>query len=167
MSSIQIKNGQCIDCPLGTERPLTARRCHTHYWQYRASLKKHASPVEIDGLAEDKAEAQWFADQINQMPKHCENCGEYLNQYAPWGAKSYVAHILAKRDNMFPSVKLHPLNRVFLCIQCHTNYDNWGDSAKVMAMAAYPIILERFHLIFDDIDPKELIHLPPYLITAA
>lgn len=168
MPSIQLKKGQCKDCASGPPKPLIAGRCQPHYWQYRNSLKAIATAADVPSrYQEDKQQAAWFAMQISQMPKHCENCDEYLNQFAPWGAKSYVAHILAKRDNMFPSMACHPLNRVFLCIQCHTNYDNWGDNAKVMAMRAYPVILERFHQMYDDIPPSELTHLPAYLITAA
>ncbi len=166
--SIPIKKGQCKDCPPGPEKPLIAGRCQTHYWPYRNSLKViTAAAIGPINREEDKKMADWFAMQIIQMPKHCENCGEYLNPYAPWGAKSYVAHILAKRGTMFLSMKYHALNRVFLCVICHTNFDNWGDSAKVMAMKAYPVILERFHAMFDDIPESELSHLPTYLKTAA
>ena len=44
MSSIKQKHGQCLDCPAGSkDKPLTAKRCQFHYWNYRASLK----PVKV------------------------------------------------------------------------------------------------------------------------
>ncbi|MEG0848508.1 MAG: hypothetical protein RSE50_00980 [Myroides sp.] len=43
-STIKQKVGICIDCPSNSkEQPLTAKRCSTHYWNYRASLK----PIKI------------------------------------------------------------------------------------------------------------------------
>lgn len=39
MSSIKPKQGYCITCNDGTLKPITAKRCNLHYWQYRASLK--------------------------------------------------------------------------------------------------------------------------------
>ena len=40
---IPIKKGLCIECTDKVEKPLTAKRCQFHYWNYRASLK----PVKI------------------------------------------------------------------------------------------------------------------------
>jgi len=46
-STIQVKKGLCKDCPVGSEeKPLIAKRCSTHYWNYRASLK----PVKIKDI---------------------------------------------------------------------------------------------------------------------
>ncbi|WP_312394799.1 hypothetical protein [Chryseobacterium sp.] len=46
-STIQNKKGVCIDCPPGSpEKPLIAKRCSTHYWNYRASLK----PVKVKDI---------------------------------------------------------------------------------------------------------------------
>lgn len=40
---IPIKKGFCIECTDKVEKPLTAKRCQFHYWNYRASLK----PIKI------------------------------------------------------------------------------------------------------------------------
>lgn len=40
---IKIKVGLCIECTDKLEKPLTAKRCSFHYWNYRANLK----PVKI------------------------------------------------------------------------------------------------------------------------
>lgn len=48
-STIKQKVGICIDCPSNSkEQPLTAKRCSTHYWNYRASLK----PVKIKDIGQ-------------------------------------------------------------------------------------------------------------------
>lgn len=44
---MKVKFGNCLDCPSGSaEKPLTAKRCNYHYWNYRASLK----PVKIKDI---------------------------------------------------------------------------------------------------------------------
>jgi hypothetical protein len=160
MSSIKPKKGQCIDCtPDAPEQYLTAKRCKTHYWQHRSSLSA-SKPVKTDKNAQKKALDLWFANQIKVMPKQCENCNEYLNPYAPWGARAYVAHILPKR--LFDSVKIHPMNRMFLCIHCHTDFDNKGEQ-YALRMPALPIILERFMQFLHNIHNDELRLLPNYL----
>ena len=44
--SIKPKTGICLDCTDEVEKPLTAKRCNFHYWNYRASLK----PVKIKDI---------------------------------------------------------------------------------------------------------------------
>jgi hypothetical protein len=87
-------------------------------------------------------------------------CGEYLNQYAPWGAKAYVAHVLAKAK--YNSVRIHPLNKVFLCIQCHTNFDQWP-AEKVLKMKVYPFVLPIALQLLNSLQPCELTKLPGWL----
>lgn len=158
MSPIQHKKGQCKDCPKGSLTYLIAGRCQTHYWRYRASLKKFTRPVENKNQAKKELD-KWFLEQISQMPKCCENCGDYLNPYAPWGAKAYIAHIVPKRH--FKSVRTHPVNRVFLCIQCHTNFDNWPER-KVMLMPVFQTVCERYSVFADLIPEDEQRYLPEY-----
>jgi hypothetical protein len=157
MAAIKPKIGKCADCDKLTS--LTAGRCNFHYWKYRNSLKRAKEPAE-DKYNEKRAMDLWFAEQIKQMPKCCENCDEPLNHYALWGAKAYVAHIVAKR--LFKSVKMHPLNRVFLCIQCHTNYDNWSE-AKVSKMRVIQLCIERYEQFANEIISDERRYLPDWI----
>jgi hypothetical protein len=160
-----VKQGICIDCgPDSKPTYLTAKRCKNHYWKHRAEVnaaKRKDKPEVNDLLGEKKALNSWFATQISMMPKYCENCGDYLNQYAPWGARAYVCHIVPKAH--FETVKLHPLNRWFGCIQCHGDYDNRG-ADKVAEMPVIKIVQDRFnkfsHLLNDD----EFKRLPIYLM---
>lgn len=161
MAAIKQKVGQCIDCEPGPDKPLIAKRCNFHYWKYRNSLK----PPAEDKFQDKKLMDIWFAEQVNQLPKCCENCGEPLIQFAPWAAKAYIAHIVPKR--LFISVKRHPLNRMFLCLICHTNYDNWGDGDKISSMPVFGLLVERFMTFRSSIADDEWKHLPGYLIDAA
>lgn len=160
MSSIKPKKGKCVDCgPDSNDRYLTDKRCRSHYWQYRRSVNS-SKPKKANNYDNRKELDKWFADQIAIMPGYCEECGEYLNPYAPWGAKSYIAHILAKRH--FKSVMVHPLNRMFLCIRCHTNLDNWP-AEKIVKMAIYPLLLQRLVQFSHQLHQDELIYLPKHI----
>lgn len=162
---IKQKIGQCIDCEDGPNKPIIAGRCQYHYWGYRNKVttdKRKQSDLSEECDQKQRALDSWFANQVNNLPKHCENCGKYLNPYAPWGAKTYIAHIVPKRN--FESVMCHPLNRMFLCAICHTNYDNWPE-VKVMAMPVFAIAVERFLSIAPSIVFEELNSLPDFFST--
>jgi hypothetical protein len=162
MSSIKQKQGNCIDC--GVFKPLIGGRCSFHYWKERERVraaKRKASGVDVNAYEEKRELDNWYLFQISIMPCRCENCNEPLNRWAPWGAKSYVAHIVEKRN--FKSVQVHPLNRLFLCIQCHTNYDNWGKD-KVMQMAVFDVAIERFKVFANKIPHSEYDFLPEYFM---
>lgn len=160
MSSIKLKKGKCIDCgPESHDQYLTAKRCKNHYWQHRKSINA-GKCCKIENYDKRQLLDKWFAEQISIMPRHCEECDEYLNHYAPWGAKSYIAHILPKRH--FESVMVHPLNRMFLCIQCHTNLDNWPAN-KVKNMSIFPLMVQRFVSFSHMTHKDELLYLPAHL----
>jgi hypothetical protein len=165
MSSIPIKKGKCVDCgPDQPDKPLTAGRCQPHYWRFRTSVqadKRKVKNVDVNVNQDKKDLDEWFHLQISNMPSKCENCGEALIKFAPWAAKSYVAHILPKR--YFKSVRLHVMNRIFLCLQCHGDYDNRGWS-KAMTMPVWPLAFERLIIIAPYIDPDEVIHLPDCIL---
>jgi hypothetical protein len=160
---MNFKIGICIDCGPGSiEKPLTAGRCHNHYWKYRANLKLSAKK-QLDGYEDKQAQKKaldlWFAKQIRQMPRCCENCGERLIIFAPWAAKAYIAHILPKR--LFKSVIIHPDNRLFLCLICHENFDRWP-AEKVITMPVFPLAVERFMLLQHNLNKDEINDLPVY-----
>lgn len=164
MSSIPHKKGICIDCgPESSETYLTASRCQSHYWRHRQSVKSAAKKLSEgyeDKQAQKKALDKWFIAAIEQMPRHCEECDERLINFAPWALKSFIAHVLAKR--LFKSVATHPDNKVYLCTQCHTNFDNWGED-KVRKMKIFPKILSiSFHLV-KHLKFEELKLLPAYV----
>jgi hypothetical protein len=169
-SSIRLKVGKCVDCEVGSsDRPLTAGRCSSHYWAHRkkvASEKpkfKHKPPV-VDKRERILTLGRWFNEQINQMPDYCENedCRERLIPWARWSMRAYVAHVVPKRH--FETVMVHEHNRMFLCIDCHTNYDNWlsQDVQKKMPFV-FSLACERFRLFKHLISPAEVQYLRPFL----
>jgi hypothetical protein len=166
--SIAPKKGVCIDCrPNAEPRYIMAKRCITDDFHYQ---KHQQEKYAASKLKKDKARSaavkqsggqtlgNWFNTQINLMPKECENCKEYLNPYAPWSSRAYIAHIVPKR--FFKSVQVHPMNRVFLCIDCHAKFDN-SLSIEVEVMPVFPIAVARFKMIKNDIDSDEIHHLSP------
>ncbi|MFN0254493.1 hypothetical protein [Pedobacter ureilyticus] len=90
------------------------------------------------------------------MPRECENCGDYLSPYNVIGQRAYIAHIVPKRH--IESVMVHPLNRMFLCVDCHTNYDNWLNK-DIVKMSCWPIAVSRFDKFKHLIERDEYKHL--------
>lgn len=164
--SIKPKQGPCIDCADNVKKYITAGRCvqgpHFHYQKHRQVLyaeraKNKKKRQTLRTVAESGITlGQWFNNQISMMPKECENCGAYLNHYAPWSARAYIAHIVPKRH--FESVMVHPLNRLFLCVDCHTNFDNWLNK-EVIKMRCWSIAVSRFEKFKSLIEPDEYKHL--------
>lgn len=164
MGYIKPKTGKCKDCPPDApEKYIQAGRCvikpyyhHQNYKRAEAAEKKlkrnKDKRARIAADNNGKTQAQWYADQINMLPKCCEECGEYLNPYHPWGAHVYVAHIVPKRN--FESVCVHPYNRMFFCGDCHTDYDS-KDSKFILSMKSWPFILARFNSFKDRILQSE------------
>lgn len=119
-----------------------------------------AKKIPFEEVEQKKELDLWFHNQISQMPHHCENCSAYLNPYAPWGAKTYIAHILPK--SKFKSVMTHPLNRMFLCEVCHTNFDTIGKD-KRMEMPKIKLALERLSSFSHLLTNHEEVLLEDYL----
>lgn len=81
---IKVKLGSCIDCEPGSpEKPLTAKRCQFHYWNYRASLK----PVKIKDIGKSdwkeakRKEMNAFLKTKKPIPKVSQKQVERLAQY--------------------------------------------------------------------------------------
>lgn len=168
-STIKQKSGNCIEENCSYFGVLIAKRCQTHYWQYRAGLKKDNA---TEGLKtsqtknddDKKLQNVWFASQILQIPHNCEECNKSLGALKSWKPKIIIAHILPKRKEYgFPSVACHPQNRMFYCWDCHTDFDNKGhDHAK--QLKSLPLMRERFLQFKDDLTERELARVPDYLL---
>jgi hypothetical protein len=165
---IKKKTGKCCDC--GKETILCDGRCNYHYWRHRdaeGAAKRKAKGITSDAYGDKRAVDRWFQEQINQMPDRCEECNERLYNYAPHALRSFVAHVVPKRKVYgCPSVKMHPMNRLFLCTPCHTNYDTWG-ADKVTQMNCYRLAVERFLLLCGAIAEQEWKNVPGHLIDAS
>lgn len=129
------------------------------YWQQRRELKlKGPKPASVV-REERKAKGAWYANQIKQAAKNCENCGTPLAGTKAVIASAIIAHILPKKQ--FPSVALHPLNRWFACGDCHTNHDQKG-AKFVQSMPVFPILKLRVKEFYHLIEREERRRVPVY-----
>lgn len=163
-SPIRIKIGQCEDCPEGSpDKPLTKKKCGFHYRIYLNTKNKN-KPANVEKINVKKDLTVFFASQILEAPDYCENeCGTSIVYFRNIRSRVIVAHILPKRKNGgFPTVATHPKNRVFLCPDCHTDFDNKGaDFARTMP--ALKIMRERFAEFGKLLTVGEFMRVPDYL----
>lgn len=142
--------------------------CQSHYWEQnnKKNLKKNKTSEKGKDKIEFKKDLNvFFASQLLEIPDKCENCPNSIVYFRAnknmW--RSLIAHILPKRLNYgFPVVATHPQNKIFLCPECHGNYDNLGsDFAK--KMPALPLMRERFNTFKHLLSESELQRVPEYL----
>lgn len=132
------------------------------YWQQRRELKLKGAKPEGVKKAEKKAKGVYFADQIAKAPSTCENCGKSLAGTKAINPAAIVAHILPKSEKSgCPSVALHPQNRWYACIQCHTDYDTKG-AEFVTKMPIFVTLKERVAKFWDEIERTERRRVPTY-----
>jgi len=161
---IKPKYGECIDCNDGVQRPLIAKRCQSHYWQYRGKITKKISK-EIDIVSPTikvKTPASelvlWYAEIMKKEEPKCWECGAKINKYDTTAWHGAIAHILPK--STFPSIKTHPKNYIILGMYCgcHGQFDsNWMNAAK---MKVIKIAKERFLEFESDIAEEERRRIP-------
>lgn len=161
---IKQKTGVCIDCPTGSrEVPLIAKRCKNHYWQHRAKENTHS----VKKAAKEARQAElkvFFANQTLVMPDKCEESGQQLPKSPAWLKKACIAHILPKRPDFgFPSVAAHPMNKIFLHPDIHSNMDNLGRD-YIMKMKSLPVMKERVAILFPLLTPEEKNRVPEYFL---
>lgn len=144
---IKPKIGKCADCPPGSsDKPLTAGRCNTHYWQHRA--KVNAKKPAAKAKQEKKSELTvWYDDQLTMRPKCCENCSASLAASMVINPRTVVCHIIGKSH--FPEVATHPLNRWFGCSECHDWYDK--NPGEINHMPVFDIVRKRFLNFRDEV----------------
>lgn len=135
------------------------------YWMQRRDLKlgkKSDAEKKKDEKEEKKAKGVFFANQILKAPSRCEECNNSLAATKAINPTAIVAHIIAKsKTSGCPSVALHPLNKVYLCGDCHTDMDNKG-AEHVQKMKVFPVMKERVAAFYDEIEPSERRRVPVY-----
>lgn len=160
-----IKNKQavCKDCPPGTlPGPVTAGRCNTHYWAYRnkvnAEKRANKDKKAVKGIV-----GAYMASQTIKRPDFCEESGQPLPK-SGFMRKACVAHILPKRpDHGFPSVAIHPMNKIFLHPDIHANMDNLGKE-YILKMKSLPLMRQRVKALLPFLTEDELNRVPEYFI---
>jgi len=107
----------------------------------------------------------FYADQLLMCPAACEECQTPFYGYGKEELRGLIAHILPKsRISGFPTVAIHPKNRLFLGTKCgcHNGWDNMGAKER-SEMKVYHLALERFSLFADLLSEKDLIRAYKYL----
>lgn len=155
--------------------PESNKYCARHQ-MYAGTAKAKAAPKPIAKVSEKKkralkeakpkkdALAEWFTDKVSHLTGTCMECGGSTKNSIYVYAKACVAHVLPKRNTMFPSVATHEDNHLELCTEngCHHRYDNsWEDAAE---MKVWPLAVEKFKKIFPYIAPAERKNIPDILL---
>jgi 5-methylcytosine-specific restriction endonuclease McrA len=111
----------------------------------------------------DKAKqvAKFFEEQIPRIPGCCENCKNPFGFVPEYKLKWLMAHICPKRS--IESVMCEPENLMFVCYDCHAQYDKML-SSEIKLMPAYPLIVQRFERFKHLIPREEYKSLPDYLL---
>jgi hypothetical protein len=160
---IRQKIGKCIDCDPNDSilKPLIARRCEKHYWQYRKSVSKknirqlsadHQDPVP---LKEKTALGLWFKYHIEHNLWICENCKDPIPHHTSNHLYAAQAHIVPKL--IYTSVKSNLDNHMSLCSygsnnNCHYSFDfSWSRASRMPVMeVAKKRFLKFCHLLTNE-----------------
>lgn len=124
-------------------------------------LKQEAE--EKAGKKDASAEKErWFQARRREMTGFCKNCQKPSFKKSDEYFRFSIAHILAKRKNMFPSVATHPGNYLELCGDCHTNLDNC--IIDLTELACWDEVVVKFQNIYPSIAPEERKRIPDILL---
>lgn len=124
-------------------------------------LKQEAE--EKKGKKDPSAEKErWFQDRRREMVGFCKNCNKpsFKNNHEYF--RYSIAHLLAKRKSMFPSVATHPENWLELCADCHHNLDNC--IIDLSSLACWNEVVVKFQKIYPFIAPEEKKRIPDILL---
>lgn len=110
-----------------------------------AEEKEEKKTRDADG---DTQLQKWFKARQKQLTGNCMRCGTPYDHHNLKYAIAATAHILAKRDEQFPSVALHKDNFIELgtICGCHHWYDNFASWEEIALDKIWPLVLERFRL---------------------
>lgn len=154
--------GDCPLCDKGVRtQPLIGGYCKAHFADPKAKFER-TKPVKVADLKkiEVKTLKVWYDEQIKQIPAKCENCGCKITTPAGMTKRVHVAHIVPKKN--VKSVQTHELNRLFLCWQCHSEFDaKVGNEQSMMNIAT--VAKERFETFKHLIPDNELKHVADWL----
>lgn len=130
----------------------------------KKSKKKLAQEAEEKkGKKDPSAEKErWFQDRRKEMKGRCKNCTKPSFKNSHEYFRFSIAHILAKRKNMFPSVATHPDNWIELCGDCHQNLDNC--MIDLTDLACWDEIVVKFQNMYPYIASEERKRIPNILL---
>lgn len=129
----------------------------------KKSKKKLAQEAEEKKGKKDASseKERWFQDRRREMVGFCKHCGKpsFKNNHEYF--RRSIAHILAKRKSMFPSVATHPDNWIELCGDCHTDLDNC--MIDLINLSCWDEVVVKFQKIYPDIALPEVKRIPNVL----
>lgn len=132
----------------------------------RVSEKKKAMDAEEKKMRGGDLE-NWFEERRKEMVGVCLFCGGKTEKMSEETFKHSIAHLLAKRKSMFPSVACHPDNWIELCFygnSCHTNFDSGIITWEFLADSKeWEVIAEKFKRIYPHIPESERKNIPEQL----
>lgn len=146
-------------------RPLPEKK----KYQLKAVSDKRAAKIEAEKKERgdnDTDLQRFFKKAMGKMTSHCLNCHNRTETKVYSAAIFSIAHILDKRDTMFPSVKDNIHNWVELCPDCHREFDStpmekdktlWD---KRQEMGIWEVVWQKLLKVYPSIMQDELHHLP-------
>jgi len=108
---------------------------------------------------DDTELVKWFRNRIKQLTGHCSECFARTETKVYQFAIYSVCHILEKRETLFPSVKVHPLNFIELCPDHHTDFDKATWEEREM-MGCWNTVRDRLVMVYPDLAVEERRHFP-------
>ncbi len=130
----------------------------------KKSAKKLAQEAEEKTAKKDPSadKERWFQDRRKEMTGKCKNCQKPSCKNSYEYFRYSIAHIMAKRKSMFPSVATHPENWIELCQDCHQNLDNC--MIDLTDLACWDEVVVKFQKMYPSIAPEERKRIPKILL---
>lgn len=142
------------------------------YYLPKKSVKKIAEEKEAKESGTDGAMDKWHEDGRLSMIGSCLFCGGRTEKDNNQTYRHSNAHLFAKRKICFPSIKLHPENRIELCYYencCHTNFDQnviTFEDIKNEYPKAWLEIVRKTSILYQVMTEEEKNKVPQILIAA-
>lgn len=134
-----------------------------HVIPKKSAKKLKQEAEEKKGKKDPSAEKErWFQDRRKEMSGFCRNCQKPSFKKSDEYFRFSIAHLLAKRKNMFPSVATHRENWLELCGDCHTNLDNC--IINLTDLACWDEVVVKFQKIYPSIASEERKRIPDILL---
>lgn len=108
---------------------------------------------------------KWFEERRKEMTGVCAECGGKTGKDDDKFYRHSIAHILPKRNSMFPSVATVVYNWVELCFwgnSCHSKYDSSWEQAATMRI--WPFVVHNVNMLYPKLTKEEKARIPDVLL---
>lgn len=146
-------------------RPLKPKKKYSIPKVSKKRAAQIAAERERRGGGDTELQA-WYKKIQKQLTGVCSRCGAVYDKKNLSYAICSTAHILAKREAMFPSVATHPLNWVELSpfCGCHDWFDKKASWPEILADPKIgELVADRFVAVEPDIAAHERHRIPDEL----